>query len=194
MSQPSATSSKPPTPHLNRLANKVALITGAASPLGFGAAIATRYAAEGCSVVIGDLDGTGAAKFASSLDSARSASVQMDVTSEASWKEAVQTCLDRFGRLDIVVNNAGTTYRNKPTAEVSEEEYMRVFDVNVKSVFWSVRVAVPVIVRQGEGGSLINISSTGSIRPRPGLVWYNASKGAVSNVRTFRTAVVCDGY
>ena len=132
--------------------------------------------------MVGDLDGAGAEKLAASLNNPRVTGVHMDVTSESSWKEAVKTCMDKFGRLDIVVNNAGTTYRSKPTSDVTEKEYMRVFDVNVKSVFWSVKIAVPIMVEQGDGGSLINISSVGSTRPRPGLVWYNASKGAVSNV------------
>lgn len=111
----------------------------------------------------------------------------MDVTKEADWTQAVDVIMEKWGRLDVIVNNAGTTYRNKPTQEVSEEEWMRVFDVNVKSVFWSVKIAVPKIVQGKRGGSVINISSTGSERPRPGLVWYNASKGAVSNVSCYST-------
>jgi NAD(P)-dependent dehydrogenase (short-subunit alcohol dehydrogenase family) len=94
----------------------------------------------------------------------------------------VETAVKEFGRLDIVVNNAGTTYKNKPTAEVTEDEFERVMSVNVKSIFWSVKTVIPQMQKQGGGGSIINISSSGSIRPRPGLVWYNASKGAVSNV------------
>jgi len=114
----------------------------------------------------------------------------MDVTQEGDWKKAVDTIMEKWGRLDIIVNNAGTTYRNKPTLDVTEDEWMRVFDVNVKSVFWSVKIAVPRIVEGKRGGSVINISSTGSERPRPGLVWYNASKGAVSNVSLLSCAVV----
>lgn len=76
----------------------------------------------------------------------------------------------------------GTTYKNKPSADVTEAEYMRCFDVNVKSIFWSTKYGIPAIKKGGQGGSMINIASIGSIRPRPGLVWYNSSKGAVSNV------------
>jgi len=83
--------------------------------------------------------------------------------------------------LDIVVNNAGTSYRNKPTAEVTEAEFDKCFTVNVKSVFLSIPAAVPALEERG-GGAIINIASIGAIRPRPGLVWYNASKGAVANV------------
>lgn len=82
----------------------------------------------------------------------------------------------------LVVNNAGTSYKNKPTLEVTSAEFDRVFLVNVKSIYWSVGAAIPQLQKQGHGGSIINISSIGSVRPRPGLVWYNSSKGAVSNV------------
>jgi len=158
------------------------LITGGASPLGFGAAITIRFINEGAKVLLGDLNSDGASSFASSLNSKNIIAMGMDVTQEADWKKAVDAVMQRWGRLDIIVNNAGTTYRNKPTQDVTEQEWMRVFDVNVKSIFWSVKVAVPRIIEGKRGGSIINISSTGSERPRPGLVWYNASKGAVSNV------------
>lgn len=81
---------------------------------------------------------------------------------------------------DHLIDDVAT--RPQPTLEVTEAEFSRCFDVNVKSVFWSVGAAVPQMRKNG-GGSIINISSIGSVRPRPGLVWYNASKGAVSNVR-----------
>lgn len=72
----------------------------------------------------------------------------------------------------------------QPTAEVTEEEWERVFNVNVKGIFLGSQALVTRLMEQGQGGSMINISSTGASRPRPGLVWYNASKGAVSNVRS----------
>ncbi|KAF2150832.1 2,5-dichloro-2,5-cyclohexadiene-1,4-diol dehydrogenase [Myriangium duriaei CBS 260.36] len=176
-------SSNPPAQFpSSRLNGLVAIVTGGASPKGFGYAIAERYVAEGCRVVLADIDPS-VSDSASQL-SKSSGQVQghrLDVTSRTSWEEAVKLCLDSWGRLDIVVNNAGTTYRNKSTLEVEEEEFVRVMDVNVKSIFWSVKVAVPAIQKGGRGGSIINVSSTGAVRPRPGLVWYNASKGAVSN-------------
>ena len=177
--QPSST----PEFHLGRLKDKVALVTGGAGEAGFGAAISRRFVAEGAKVLIGDLDAKGAESVASKMNSPNVKGIAMDVTSEESWQNAVDTIVKEFGRLDIIVNNAGTTYRNKPTIDVTEEEWMRVFDVNVKSIYWSVKIAVPQLQKQKQGGSFINISSTGSIRPRPGLVWYNSSKGAVSNVR-----------
>ena len=93
----------------------------------------------------------------------------------------VETAESKFGGLDILVNNAGTSYKNKPTAEVTEDEFDRVMMVNVKSVFLSIVAVIPALKKRG-GGSIVNIASIGAMRPRPGLVWYNASKGAVANV------------
>ncbi|GAB7351700.1 hypothetical protein MBLNU459_g2293t1 [Dothideomycetes sp. NU459] len=166
---------------LGRLEGKVALVTGGANEAGFGAAISRRFVSEGAKVIIGDLDEKGAHSVAKAMDSANVKGIKMNVCEEADWKNVIETVVKEFGRLDIVVNNAGTTYRNKPTQEVTDEEWERVFRVNVKSIFWSVKVAIPQMQKQKEGGSMINIASVGSIRPRPGLVWYNASKAAVSN-------------
>ncbi|KAE9990643.1 hypothetical protein EG327_001090 [Venturia inaequalis] len=163
-----------------RLHGRVAIVTGGAS--GFGKAISTRFSQEGCKVLIGDLNESGAKELATTLSSSSSdiLSQSMDVTNEAHWKSAIEICVQKWGRVDIVVNNAGTTYRNKPTLEVTEKEFDLVFNVNVKSIYLSVVATVPQMKKNG-GGSIINISSTGSLRPRPGLVWYNASKGAVTN-------------
>ena len=92
----------------------------------------------------------------------------------------VDAAVHAFGGLDIVVNNAGTTHRNRPMLEVDEATFDRVFAVNVKSLYWMTQAALPVFRRQGRGGSIINIGSTAGIRPRPGLVWYNGTKGAVN--------------
>ncbi|KAL2357086.1 oxidoreductase [Cryomyces antarcticus] len=163
-----------------RLSGKVAIVTGGAG--GFGAGIAERFISEGCKVLIGDLNDEGAKSTAKRIgDDSNVRAIKMNVCEEDDWRTAVDTCVKDFGRLDIVVNNAGTTYRNKNTLEVTAAEFERCFDVNVKSVFWAVNVAIPQFQKQGDGGGMINISSIGSIRPRPGLVWYNSSKGAVSN-------------
>lgn len=89
----------------------------------------------------------------------------------------------KFGRCDILVNNAGWSYVNKPTATVTEDEFEKVFDVNVKGVYLGCNAWVDQAIERKEGGVIINIASVGATRPRPGLVWYNASKGAVWNVR-----------
>lgn len=102
-----------------------------------------------------------------------------DVTRQASIETAVRRAVDEFGSLDIVVNNAGWTFRNKPMMEVTEEEFDRVFAINVKSIFLMTNAVVPVMRKQG-GGNIIDIGSTAGVRPRPGLTWYNGSKGAVN--------------
>lgn len=158
-----------------RLKNKVAIVTGGAS--GFGAAIARHFVDEGAKVVILDLNGEGAARVAGNTGQA--VAVTGDVTKRADIGRAVATAVETFGRLDIVVNNAGWSYRNKPMLEVTEDEFDRVYAINVKSIFHMTNAAVPVMRRQG-GGCIVNVGSTGGIRPRPGLTWYNGSKGAVN--------------
>jgi 3-oxoacyl-[acyl-carrier protein] reductase len=149
-------------------------VTGAAS--GFGAAIAETFAREGAAVTIMDLNGAGAANVAKRFGGAF---VQGDVTRAADIEAAVRAARDHGGTLDIVVNNAGWTHRNKPMLDVTEEEYERLYDINVRSIFHMTRACVPVMRDQG-GGVILNIGSTAGIRPRPGLTWYNSTKGAVN--------------
>ena len=155
-----------------RLKGKVAIVTGAAS--GFGAGIAKRFAEEGAQVIVNDLNAQGE-KVAKEIGGRF---VQADVTKGADWAKLVREAGDK---LDIVVNNAGWTHRNKPYLEVSEEEFDKVYAVNVKSIYLSARHAVPVFRKRG-GGVFVNIASTAGIRPRPGLTVYNSSKGAVINM------------
>jgi 3-oxoacyl-[acyl-carrier protein] reductase len=160
-----------------RLQGKVAVVTGAAS--GFGEGIARAYAAEGCKVVVADLNLEGARRVAGELGNLAVA-ICGDVAKGPDCQAIVDRALDAFGSLDIVVNNAGTTHRNKPVLDVTEAEFDRVYAVNVKSIYWMTQACLPVLRRQGKGGSIINISSTAGIRPRPGLTWYNGTKGAVN--------------
>ena len=161
-----------------RLAGKVALVTGAGT--GFGRGIATLFAAQGARVAAADIDGQAAARVTAEIAAAGGAALAVagDVSRNGDVAAMVAAALERFGRLDIVVNNAGTTHRNQPMLEVDEAEFQRVFDVNVKSIYLSARHAVPVFRRQG-GGVMVNIASTAGVRPRPGIVWYSATKGAV---------------
>ena len=152
-----------------RLKDKLAIVTGAGS--GFGAGIARRFAAEGAHVVVNDLSPEGE-RVAREIGGRF---VQGDVTKDADWAKLVREAGER---LDIVVNNAGWTHRNKPYLEVSEAEFDKVYAVNVKSVYLSAMHAVPVFRRRG-GGAIVNIASTAGLRPRPGLTVYNSSKGAV---------------
>lgn len=160
-----------------RLRNKVAMVTGAAS--GFGAAIAARFAVEGAKVALLDLNREGVESQAREIGGAIAQAC--DVTSRSQIEAAVAATLDAFGRLDIVVNNAGWTHRNKPMGEVTEAEFDRLFNVNVKSIYLMTQVTTPVLQKFG-GGSVVNIGSTGGLRPRPGLTWYNGSKGFVNLV------------
>ena len=159
-----------------RLANKTALVTGAAQ--GFGLGIAETFAREGARVALLDLN-VGAARDAAARIGSETIALGCDVSKADEVEAAVEETIRTFGRLDVVVNNAGTTHRNKPMVDVTEEEFDRVFEVNVKSIYLMARAVVPHF-RQIGGGVMLNIGSTAGLRPRPGLAWYNASKGAVN--------------
>jgi len=161
-----------------RLNGKVAIVTGAGS--GFGEGIAKRFAQEGARVVVNDINSHGGERVAGEIATAggKALYLRADVTRGAEWAGMIGAAESAFGGLDIVVNNAGWTHRNKPYLEVTEAEFDRVYAVNVKSVFLSAHYALPVFRRRG-GGCLVNIASTGGLRPRPGLTVYNSSKAAV---------------
>ena len=158
-----------------RLKDKTAIVTGAGS--GFGKGIAMRFAKEGARVGVIDINAEAAREVASQTGDSAFA-MEADVSIDRDVSRMVQEALDRWGQLDILVNNAGTTHRNQPMTEVTEEEYERIFAVNVKSVYLSARHVVPVMKKQGFG-VILNVASTAGVRPRPGLVWYNTSKGAM---------------
>ena len=161
---------------MSRLQGKVALVTGAAA--GFGEAIARLFMAEGAKVLLADLDGAKAQVLAEALGPAARA-LACDVSRQADVQAAVAACVESFGAPDVVVNNAGTTHRNQSMLEVDEATFDRVFAVNVKSIFHMTRAVVP-LMQARRSGCIVNIGSTAGIRPRPGLAWYNASKGAVN--------------
>ena len=159
-----------------RLKDTVAIVTGAAS--GFGAEIARQYVAEGAKVAVADINEAGARAVADSLG-ANAIAVVCDVTQRAAVDALVARTVEKFGRLDIVVNNAGWTHRNQPMLEVDEATFDRVYNINVKSIFHMTHAVVP-LMRKQRSGVILNIGSTAGIRPRPGLTWYNSSKGAVN--------------
>jgi 3-oxoacyl-[acyl-carrier protein] reductase len=159
-----------------RLDGTIAIVTGAGS--GFGEAIARRFAAEGARVVVADLRSDAAERVADEIGQA-AISVTADVGSAADVSTVVSETVRRFGAPNILVNNAGTTHRNQPLLETDEASFDRVFRVNVKSIYHFMHAAVPVM-RDAGGGVILNVGSTAGIRPRPGLTWYNASKGAVN--------------
>ena len=155
------------------LQGKVAVVTGAAS--GFGKGIAEAYVREGAKVACLDVNAKGAQAVAAGLGDAARA-FGCDVSDGASVRKAVNQAHDAFGRVDVVVNNAGVSHRNRPMLEVEEAEFDRVFAVNVKSIFHMTQAALPLMRDQG-GGVILNVGSTAGLRPRPGLTWYNGSKG-----------------
>lgn len=158
-----------------KLADKVAIVTGAAS--GFGRAIAERFALEGARVVMADINGTGANEVAAGFGETALA-VRCDVSRKDDVDTVVRAAVEAFGGIDIMVNNAGITHRNGPLMEVGEAEFDRIYAVNVKSVYLTTLAVVPHMEERG-AGIIINIASTAGVRPRPGLTWYNGSKGAM---------------
>jgi 3-oxoacyl-[acyl-carrier protein] reductase len=158
------------------LAKKIAIVTGAGS--GFGAAIARAYAGAGAKVVLADLRLEAAQSVAKDLGDSALA-VACDVSRGEDVQALVRQCVERFGVPDLVVNNAGTTHKNQSMLEVDEATFDRVFAVNVKSIFHMARAVVP-LMKDRKDGVILNVGSVGGIRPRPGLTWYNSSKGAVA--------------
>ena len=159
-----------------RLANKTAIVTGAGG--GFGEGMAQRFAAEGAKVAVVDLRGDAAERVAAAIG-ASAIAITADVGDAGDVERVVRTTTERFGTPHILVNNAGVTHHNKPIMDVTEAEFDRVFRVNVKSIYFFVRAIAPAM-RDDGGGVILNVGSTAGIRPRPGLTWYNASKGAAN--------------
>lgn len=157
-----------------QLQDKVAVITGAAS--GFGKAIAELFAQQGAKIVVADLNESGAKAVAADIGSSAVA-CQADVAQRAGIEAMAKTAIDAFGGVDILVNNAGYTHKKQYLLDVDEATFDRVFAVNVKAIYLAALVFVPLLEARG-GGVILNTASTAGLRPRPGLTWYNGSKGA----------------
>ena len=161
---------------MGRLEGRVALITGAASPRGQGAAEASLFAAEGASVVLTDVRDEEGAQTAASIGE-RAAYLHLDVTSEAGWAEVVSWTLGRHGRLDVLVNNAGVWF-GKGLEETTLDDYRRVVEINQIGAFLGLRAVVPAMKATGSG-SIVNISSLAGLRGTNMPLAYAATKWAV---------------
>jgi len=163
---------------MSNLTGKVALVSG--SGRGIGRAIALKLARHGAKVVVNDLDQAPGDAVAAEIRAAggEAVAVNGDVTAPGFADSFVGAAIEKLGGLDIIVNNAGMPQKNGPMLAVDEATFDRIFAVNVKSIYLAALHAVPALERRG-GGAVINTASTAGLRPRPGLVWYNGSKGAV---------------
>ena len=160
-----------------RLAEKTAIVTGGAS--GFGAGIVRKFVAEGAHVVIADLN-TDLAQETAGQVTGDVEIIHCNVADDASVRAMAKTAQAAFGRIDILINNAGTTHLPAPMEDVSEEDFDKVFAVNCKSVYLTAKYIVPLMKAQGSG-AILNVASTAGVSPRPRLNWYNASKGWMNN-------------
>lgn len=157
-----------------RLQGLVAIVTGGAS--GFGRGIVEAFIDEGARVLIADIAAEAGCALAAELGS-NAAFKTADVTRRADVDAMIAAARETFGGIDVIVNNAGFTHANKPALDVTEDEFDRIYAVNVKAIYLSTRAVVPHLRDRG-GGAIINTASTAGVRPRPGLTWYNGSKGA----------------
>ncbi|MBB4038720.1 NAD(P)-dependent dehydrogenase (short-subunit alcohol dehydrogenase family) [Microvirga flocculans] len=160
-----------------RLSGKIAIVTGGAS--GLGAAISRRFAAEGARLVIADLDRSRAESLAAELgaDGSEVAACPVDVSEGPSYEAMVSFATARYGIPNIIVNNAGVPQRYHVAHEVDEASYDRLYDVNVKSLYWCAVHAIPAMIENG-GGAIVNTCSVSATRPRPMNTWYAGSKAA----------------
>ncbi|MBL95368.1 MAG: 4-formylbenzenesulfonate dehydrogenase TsaC1/TsaC2 [Alphaproteobacteria bacterium MarineAlpha3_Bin5] len=157
-----------------QLQNKVVIVTGGGS--GFGEGMARRFDEEGATVVIADIDKKNGERVAAEMSSPFF--VETDVSSNESVAALVSKTVAEFGCLDVLINNAGMPQRRGPMTDVDEATFDRIFAVNVKSIFLTCKHAVPEL-QKARSGVILNTASTAAKSPRPGLTWYNGSKGAV---------------
>ena len=156
-----------------RLDGKVAIITGGGS--GFGKGMAERFAVEGAKVLVADLNADAAGDVAKAINGK---AIKTDVANAADVKAMFDTAISSFGKVDILINNAGVTHLPAPMESVSEDDFDRVVGVNMKAIYLAAREIIPAMKKQGSG-AILNIASTAGLSPRPNLNWYNASKGWV---------------
>lgn len=173
---------------MGRLDGKVIVVTGAGA--GFGRGIVKKLVAEGAKVLAVDMNGDTVKETARSFPETACVSHTADVSSEQSWKDILQAAISNFSRVDTVVNCAGVVHNAAPSHTVPEEQFDLMFKVNVKPLYLSTKVIIPYWKENKIEGHFINMSSISEPRPRPNLVWYAASKGAVTVVCALSTNCV----
>lgn len=164
-----------------KLQDRTAVITGAGS--GFGEGIAKLFAAEGARIVVCDVNEEGGRRVVREIEASGSKAIfqKADVSKDADVAALAGAAVKQFGGLDIWVNNAGITHRAQPLDQVDEATFDRIYAVNVKALYLSAKHVVPLFRAAGRG-VFLNIASTAGVRPRPNLVWYNGTKGAVITI------------
>jgi 3-oxoacyl-[acyl-carrier protein] reductase len=164
--------------NVQRFVDRSVIVTGAGS--GFGEAIAKRFAREGASVLVADIDAERIERVVADIEregAGAACGIRTDVSDADSVRRMIERATAQFGKLDVLVNNAGFTHRSQPAWELEEADYDRVFATNTKGVWLGVKYAVPVM--RERGGAIVNTASIGAVAPRPGVTVYNATKGAV---------------
>ena len=164
-----------------RLEGMTAIVTGAGS--GFGEGIAKRFAAEGAKILANDIDSQAVDRVTAEIRAAGGTATSQtgDVGRDQDVARMIGAAVETFGGVDVLVNNAGVPQRNMSMLEVDEATFDQIFRVNVKSIYLAAKHGVPALRARG-GGAIINTASTAALRPRPGLTWYNGSKGAVTTI------------
>ena len=162
------------------LEGKVALVTGAGSQVGFGRGIAMVLAQQGCDVIVNDIDEEGIKKTASDIEALgrRSLAIKADVTKVAEVKEMVKNALGKFGRIDLLVNNAGRTTKPTPFVDTPEENWEKVFNLNLYGVFHCTKAVLPQMLER-KSGKIVNITSGAGISGMPRCVHYGTSKAGI---------------
>ena len=169
-----------PLRSMTRLQGKRTIVTGAGA--GLGQAIAERFADEGARVAALDIDEHAARSVADGIARKGGETIarRADVSDDESVGEAFRAVTGEWGGLDVLVNNAGIAQRPAPAVETPQEDIDRILAVNVRGIFHTTRHALEAL--RASEGAILDIASNAALRPRPGMAWYNASKGAVVNL------------
>ncbi|KAL2858497.1 hypothetical protein BJY01DRAFT_241828 [Aspergillus pseudoustus] len=161
-----------------RLNGKVAIVTGGGG--GFGSGIVQKFVQEGARVVVVDIQSSIARKVADAFPPMQVVAIHADVSSEADWNRVLKFAIDTFQHLDVVVNNAGVNPGAYTTIDTPEDSYDRMMRINLKALYYSTKVIIPYFLDSKREGDFITVSSISASRPRPGAVWYAASKAALT--------------